>query len=475
MTTAPVDVGADARIDGAASTGFGDEPQPRRHLVFVIVAMALVMAAVDSTIVATALSSIQKDLHAQVNWSSWTITIYALGQVVMMPLAGRMSDMFGRKRIFVAAGVLFTLASLCCGLATNIYMLVVLRAVQALGGGAFMPSATGIVAEQYGRERDRAVGMFTSIFPIGGIVGPILGGVFVAYLDWRWIFFVNVPVGILMIAMSLRFIPSTSSRAPGRVDGVGIALFGATIFSAMLGISFLGSGSVEVWDAKFLVPEIAALVAATFFVRHARVSSAPFIPINLLVGKGFGTMNLINLLFGSAAIGFGALVPLYAQYRFGISELDAGTLLTTRAAGTIAVAGLAVSVLRRTGYRLPMMGGFAIVAVGMVLMDLTPSGISHYMWLGLSAGITGIGMGLAMPASNNATLHMAEGQLAAVAGLRGMFRQSGAILAVSIASAIVARSSQAGSTLGIVFVVFAAMLVLTVPLTLLVPERRGRW
>src|SRR5580692_10537464 len=159
-----------------------------RHVVFAVVSLALLMASVDQTIVATALPALQHDLHAQVNWSSWTISIYALGQVLMMPLAGKLGDQYGRKQVFLAAAAVFTVASLCCGLSRSILLLIVFRAIQALGGGAFMPSATGIIAEIFGRDRDRAVGLFASIFPIGGIVGPVLGGLFVTYWSWRGIF-----------------------------------------------------------------------------------------------------------------------------------------------------------------------------------------------------------------------------------------------------------------------------------------------
>src|SRR5215472_1142152 len=128
----------------------GGEALAGRYVVFTIVSIALLMASVDQTIVATALPAIQRELHAQVNWSSWTITIYALGQVLVMPLAGKLGDQYGRKRIFLGAAVLFTTASLCCGFAGNIYLLIVLRAVQSVGGGAFMPTATGIVSQQFG-------------------------------------------------------------------------------------------------------------------------------------------------------------------------------------------------------------------------------------------------------------------------------------------------------------------------------------
>jgi MFS family permease len=132
-----------------------------RHLIFCVAAIALFMAAIDQTIVSTALGTMQRDLHAAINWSTWTITIYALGQILVMPVAGALSDIYGRKRIFLGAVVVFTVASLCCGLSTNIYELVTLRAVQAIGGGAFMPSATGIVSDQFGTNRDRAIGMFS--------------------------------------------------------------------------------------------------------------------------------------------------------------------------------------------------------------------------------------------------------------------------------------------------------------------------
>src|SRR5258706_6986504 len=173
----------------------GGEALAGRYVVFTIVSLALLMASVDQTIVATALPSLQHDLHAQVNWSSWTITIYALGQIVVMPLAGKLGDQYGRKKIFLGAAVLFTTASLCCGFASNIYLLIVLRGVQAIGGGAFMPTATGIVSQQFGQERDRAVGLFSCVFPLGGIICPVLGGQFSTYWSWRGVFLGHAPPG----------------------------------------------------------------------------------------------------------------------------------------------------------------------------------------------------------------------------------------------------------------------------------------
>ena len=450
------------------------EALPGRYVVFTIVSLALMMASVDQTIVATALPSLQHDLHAQVNWSSWTLTIYALGQILVMPLAGKLGDQYGRKKIFLGAAVLFTTASLCCGFASSIYMLIVLRGLQSIGGGAFMPTATGIVSQQFGRERDRAVGLFSSVFPLGGIIGPVLGGLFVTYWSWRGIFLVNVPLGIILISAGAVFIPASSWRRDQRLDVRGVVLLGATLLAAMFGVAILGDGQSPT-DPMFLVLECLAVVGLVLFARHTVRSAAPFISAEFLVGRGFGVMNLINFLFGASVLGFAALVPLYAQQRYGLATLDAGTLLSARGVGAIAAAGLAVALLRRTGYRWPMLIGFSLTAIGLIGMAVSPHGLSPYTWLSLAAGLTGIGMGVSTPASNNATLQLAPDQSAAVAGLRGMFRQSGAITAVSLTAAVLARSAHPSLAQAHIFVIFGLIMVAVLPLLLLVPEHRGRW
>jgi MFS family permease len=243
--------------------------------------------------------------------------------------------------------VLFTAASLACGFADNIALLVGLRAIQSVGGGAFMPSATGIVADNFGRGRDRALGMFTSI----------------------------PPIGIVLIMLAAVFLPAGAPRSAERIDVRGVALLGAMVLSGMFAIAYLGSGEVPVYCPVFLLGAAIAVVAGVAFVRHAKHGDNPFIPIELLRGRGFGVMNLINLCFGAAAIGFGAQVPLYAEQRFGILSLHAGSLLTARAVGSIGVAALAVLALRRTGHRLPMAVGFTVTAVGLAAMYATPGGV----------------------------------------------------------------------------------------------------
>ncbi len=453
-----------------------DTSPARRRLIFAIVAVALFMSAMDQSIVATALGSIQTDLGAGINWTGWTVTAYALGQVFVMPLAGRMSDQFGRKRVFLASAALFTAASLACGLAGTIYLLVVFRVLQAIGGGAFMPSATGIIADHFGADRDRAIGLFTSVFPIGGMVGPVVGSVIVSTWSWREIFLVNVPLGVALIVLGIKFLPGSGERRQAPVDLTGIALFSGVLLAGMGAVTHLGSAASSVTDPLFLVLVAAALAAAALFLRHIRRHVAPVIPPRFLYGPGFAAINLLNFVYGAAALGFAVLVPVYVENRYGLDLLQAGSLLTGRAVGMIALAGLAVWALRRTGVRLPMTVGFLLVATGLGGMALVPTDLaSPLVWLAVLAVLTGVGTGLAVPAANNAGLQLAPESVAAIAGLRGMFRQAGAIVAVSVATSVTARAAVPAEALSGVFVASAVLLVVAAIGVRLIPEHKGAW
>jgi len=439
--------------------------------------MALFMSTVDLTIVATALPTIHRSLHASINWAGWTITIYGLGSIIALPIAGKFGDQFGRRRIFLYGIALFTTSSVLCGLATNIYMLIFFRALQAIGGGAFQPSAAGIVSEHFGENRDRAIGMFGAIQAGGQVAGPVLGGLLVGYWSWRGVFFVNVPIGILLFCLTLRFIPESRLGTSTKTDLRGLLLMSSFVFGAIYGITNLGSGRTAISDPTFVVPESCALALLFLFVRHTNRATAPFIPIRLLRGKGFAAMNAVSLLQGLVTFGVASLIPLYAEERFHLSALSAGTLLTSRAVGAVGVGVLAALFLRRTGYRLPIMIGFTIVALGTLLMSIAPRwGLGPFVWLSISTGILGMGLGAINPAASNACLKLAPDQVSAITGLRFMFVNLGVVFAVSITTAILNRSAHPGITQAHVFWVVAGIIFLVVcPLVLRVPEHKGTW
>jgi len=453
-------------------------PAPHRVAIFSVVAMALLMSSLDGTIVATALHAIQHGLQTSINWTSWVITAYSVGLVLALSLAGKLSDQFGRRRFFLASVVVFAGASLCCGLATNIYLLIALRAVQAAGGAGFTPSATGIITDNFGEARDKAVGLFGSIFPIGSMIGPIFGGLFVSYWTWRGIFFVNVPIGILLIVCCLRYVPRDPDRgghARRPVDVTGMVLLGVGVLALMLGISYLGEAGASASSPFFIAPVLAGLLGLALFGRHIRRVPHPFIAPRLIGGRGFGAVNVINILYGGAVAGMLALIPLYAVDRYHISALGSGTLLTAEGIAVIVLSSLAAMALRRTGYRWPLYTGSACIAIGVAGLAFRPAGVSPYEWLAITACVIGIGTGFSSPASRNACLQLAPDQSAALAALRSTGRQVGQIAAVSISTAIIAQSASPGQLLAKIFVAFAVVLVACLPVITRIPEYRGSW
>lgn len=461
---------AAVEVDGVPNV----EPLRRRKLVFALASIALLMAGIDVTVVATTLTAIQQELDAPIQWIGWTITIYALGQVLVMPVAGRIGDMVGRKRVLIVALAIFTTASILCALAPSIATLIVFRALQSIGGGAFMPSVTGIVSDHFGDGRERAVALLSAVFPLGGVIGPIVGSIAVGFFTWRAAFMLNVPVGIAMILTAIFLIPETGGRVRRSIDFPGIGLLAATVLSTMLAITSLGNPDTTLASPTFWIPAVIGVVMLTLFVWYAFRARAPFIPARLLVGNGFGTMNALNFIYGATALGFFALVPLYAEQRFGIPPLQAGTLLSWRGVGMILFASATATLLHRFGPRPPLFAGFSMVAAGLAAMTWDQPFVDPAIWISIATGITGIGIGMATPAANTAIMRLAPAEIATTAGLRGSIRQAGAITAVSVATAVVGRSDDSARTLTLVFLVFSAVLIASMTLIWRVPGHPAR-
>ncbi|MCL2393502.1 MAG: MFS transporter [Acidimicrobiaceae bacterium] len=466
--------GAITQTPERAGTGTRVAP---RGVLFAVVAVALFMSSIDSTIVATALGTIHRSLHASINWAGWSITIYSLGMVVSLPVSGRISDQFGRRKVFFCGVALFTAASLACALASSIFLLIVFRAIQAIGGGALQPSAAGIVAASFGKDRDRAIGLFGTVASGGQVVGPVIGGLIVGYLSWRWIFFVNVPIGIVLLWAMMRVIPESRLGTKSRVDVRGLMLLAGFVFAATFGITQIGNRGTTFVDPIFLAPVLVGLVLLVLFVFHTLYSAQPFIPARLLKARGFAVMNIQNMGWGGVGFGMATLAPLYAEQRYGLNPLNAGTLLAARGVGSLAVGAMAALALRRTGYRMPLAFGFILVAGGMAMMAIAPHwGITPYLWLAVGAGITGVGNGAANPASRNACLQVAPEEVAAISGLRQMFIYIGIIFTVSTVTAILNRSPHPGLTQAhIMWVAVALLLLVMLPLVWRVPEHKGNW
>jgi EmrB/QacA subfamily drug resistance transporter len=467
------------------SEQLADEGVPGRKLIFFIASAAVVMAGIDQTIVATALPVISFQLHTFLNVSTWTVTIYAVGQLIALPIAGRLSDQFGRKKLFLVCIGIFTVSSLLCGLSTSIYMLIPLRFIQALGGGGLMPSATRLVADHFGKDRDRAIGMFSTITPIGTISGPILGGVITQYWTWRGVFFINLPIGIVLFLLIRHYIPESSRRDTARFDFGGVLLLALTVIAGMVAITMYGEPGMSVSDLRVVLPAVAAVLLGWRFLHHVRLAASPFIAYRFLRGKGFATMNFVNFLYGGSVNGFVVLVTLYAQIRYAIPVAESGIVQSARNVGMLAMAGVATALLRRTGYRLPMAVGFTISAIGLAMLSVGARVLIPSEWIALFGLVVGLGLGTAAPATNNATLQLAPDNVAELTGIRAMFRLMGGIVYLSIATTMIAKSSltdslgnplgNPGNLISHVFLIQAALLMVMSAVVYTIPDHRGSW
>ena len=437
------------------------------------------MMSVDSTIVATALHALQQSLGTSINWAGWTLTAYSFGFVLMLPISGRLSERYGHRRVFIGSVIAFTVASLCCGLVDDIFALIALRVVQAAGGAGFTPSATGIIVDHFGDQRDRAVSLFGSIFPIGAMIGPIFGGLFVSYWTWRGVFFVNVPIGLAVIVLAMRYVPQdrpSANKSRFQMDLAGMALLAATLLAGMFAISYMGEENARVWSPAFVVPSVIAIVAACWFVHHVNRSPHPFIAPRLIHGPDFGTVNLVNAVYGGVTLGAVVLIPLYAANRYHIDALGSGALLVVQGSAAIAVSIMGTLALRRTGYRMPLYIGGATIAAGMLLLALHPAAvISPYGWLVGCALLVGAGAGAINPASRNAGLQLAPQQSSTLAALRSASLQIGSITTVSLVTAILAGADDPGRAQAWLFAATGLLLFAALPVIRRVPNQRGAW
>jgi MFS family permease len=244
----------------------------------------------------------------------------------------------------------------------------------------------------------------------------------------------------------------------------------------MLAVSYLVERNAHAWSPAFVIPMAIAIAALWMFFRHINHSAYPFIAPRLISGFGFGTVNLINGLYGGVTGGVVALIPLYAMNRYGIDALNSGALLTAQGVAAIILSIAAAFALRRTGYRLPLYLGGVAIAIGMLLLALSPvAGIPPYAWLAGSAFLIGTGRGTNNPASRNAGLQLAPEHSSTLAALRTMCMQIGTIITISLDTAILASSHDPGHIQAWLFASAAALLVAALPLIARVPEHRGSW
>jgi EmrB/QacA subfamily drug resistance transporter len=448
-----------------------------RYLFFGVAVLSTMMFSIDGTIVAVALPTLMRELNTSIVMVGWTLTAYQLAQTVMMPLAGKLSDTFGRTRVFAICVGIFLLGSLLCGIAPNVYFLILFRIVQAIGGGGLMPSAVGVIADEFPETRPRMIGLFMSTFPIGGIIGPNLGGFIIEHASWREVFLINVPLGLIVLATLVRRMKRGEATDRRPVDLIGVGLFAVSIVALLLGLTLLGQdvayfGSVEFW-ALIAV----SVVVLGVFVWHERRTSDPVIDPELVARHPFLAVNAYNFLSGACVWGFFSFIPYYAALRFGFGPLESGAVLTPRSLAMMGTATISSFMLMRYGYRLPMLLGCLFTVATLLLLgrgysslDLFGLHVDTFWLLAGQVAIGGIGMGLGGPASNNAALDLVPGRAATVSGIRSFFRSTGGVLGTASIVLALELSPDKAAGLQTVFTVLGFGLLATLPLVFVIPD-----
>jgi EmrB/QacA subfamily drug resistance transporter len=422
---------------------------PRRWWALVLLCLAQFMVILDITVVNVALPTIGTDLQLDRTSLTWVVTAYTLCFGGLMLLGGRLADTLGRRRMFLAGLGLFTAASLASGLAQTGTTLIAARAGQGVGAALLSPAALAIITTTFhGQERNRALGIWAAIAGAGAAVGVLAGGLLVEYASWRWVFFINLPVGILLAAAAPSLVAAVRPAHRTRQLDLPGALAGTLATAAVIyGLVTAGSDG---WGATTtLFPLAAGLVLAGGFVAVERTVREPLVPLGLLARRPLLAGQLVMLASSGLLLATYFLASLYLQRLLGYSALDTGLVFLPAALATIAGSHLAAQAVGHLGPRPVAVVGFTLAAAGAMLLSGLPADASILVDLlpGLLLATAGLGAGFVV-ATTTAMAHVDQAQAGVTSGLLSTGHELGASLGVAVVSTIAAASVTGDSLAG---------------------------
>ena len=384
------------------------------YVALIPVCAGVFVAADDQTVVVTVLPEIIREMEirpSELDRASWTITGYLLGYLVAMPLIGRLSDVWGHRRLYVISMALFMLGSVAVALTPDLERLVAARVFQAVGAGALLPISIAIAGDLFpAGKRGLALGLIGASAEAGGVIGPLWGGIIVKFLDWRWVFWINLPLGAAVLA-GIALLLAASPRYRASVDYVGGALIAVSLSALTLGLSRIDSG-----DAAMFACFAAAAAALVVFVLRQRSVEDPLLPGSMFRTAAFSGANVLHVLVGAALIIGMVTVPLMANTVMGLSPLEGGLWLMRMTAAIPVGAVVGGLACQRVDYRVPAVLGLVLAAVGFWLMSGWDTSIADPT-LTVHLAIAGAGFGLLIaPIALAATDSVGEDLRGAAAG-----------------------------------------------------------